>query len=195
MAISNEKLLEFVRRNPIGVACGIISLGLGIAYYFRADLNDDADAILTAKQADSDRYAQNIRYAGGPGSSELTADFEALTAANKQITARLIRTQFGVNYGFFEKICADTGAKKISLNQSAASASSKSVAKGGFVPVGFTFVVQGTYGQILDVLYRLENGEHYSRVLTASVTRGGGTGPAADLLTLNLNLELLGLQQ
>ncbi len=195
MAISNEKVLEFVRRNPIGVICGIISLGLGVGYYFRADLNDSADAELTAKSADSDRYSKNIQNAGGLGSPELKENHESLGAANRQITARLVRTQFAVNYGYFEKICADTGAKKITLNQAAASNAAKAVPKGGFVPVGFTFVVQGTYGQILSVLYRLENGEHFSRVLTAAVTKGVAAGPGSDLLTLNLSLELLGLQQ
>jgi hypothetical protein len=195
MAISNEKVLEFVRRNPIGVICGIISLGLGVGYYFRADLTPAADTELAAKETDSKRYDLNIKYAGGLGSAELKENYDSLATANKQIAARLVRTQFAVNYGYFEKICADSGAKKITLNQAAASTAAKAVPKGGFVPVAFTFVVQGTYGQILDVLYRLENGEHFCRILTASVTKGVAAGPGADLLTLNLSVELLGLQQ
>lgn len=195
MAISNEKLLEFGRRNPIGVICGIIALGLGAAHYFRADYNDAAEIELAAKKADSDRIAQNIKNAGGPGSGELKQQYDDLAAANTKISARLIRTQFGVNFGYFEKICVDTGVKLITRNQASPSVAAKAIPKGGFVPVGFTFVVQGSYGQILDVLYHLENGQHFCRVLNASVTKGGGTGPSADLLTLNLSLELLGLQQ
>lgn len=195
MAISNERVLEFVRRNPVGVICGILSLGLGLGYYFRSDYIPAADAELTAKEADRARYDLNIKYAGGLGIPELKENHESLAAANKQIAARLVRTQFAVNFGYFEKICADTGAKKITLNQAAASTAAKAVPKGGFVPVGFTFVVQGTYGQILDVLHHLENGEHFCRILTASVTKGVAAGPGSDLLTLNLSVELLGLQQ
>ena len=79
--------------------------------------------------------------------------------------------------------------------QNQPSAAAKAVPKGGFVPVGFTFVAQGTYGQILALLYHLENGQHFCRVLSASVTKGANSGPGSDLLTLNLSLELLGLQQ
>lgn len=192
MAISNEKLLEFVRRNPVGVICGVISLGLGVAHYFRSDKGPEAEAVLEQKKTDSDRIRNNITNAGG---GELKEQYDTLVALNKQITGRLVGTQIGFNYGYFEKILADTGAKKSALSQNGASAAAKSVPKGGFVPVGFTFVVQGTYGQILDVLYHLENGQHFCRVLSASVTKGGNSGPAADLLTLNLSLELLGLQQ
>lgn len=195
MAISNAKVLEFVRRNPIGVGCGVICFGLLVAYYFRSDLTDTAQTELDAKRDNSDRYSKNIVYAGGLGSLELKDQYASLVDANKQMTARLVRTQFGVNYGYFERILADTGAQKTTLSQNNPSAAAKAVPKGGFVPVGFSFVVQGTYGQMLDVLYRLENGEHFCRVLTASVTKGGGTGPGADLLTLNLSLELLGQQQ
>ncbi len=195
MAISNEKILEFVRRNPVGVICGVISLGLGGAYYFRSDLNDAADAELTAKQADSDKYTNNIQNAGGVGSPVLKEQYDSLVALNKQITGRLVGTQIGFNYGYFEKILADTGAKKNALSQNQPSAAAKAVPKGGFVPVGFTFVAQGTYGQILALLYHLENGQHFCRVLSASVTKGANSGPGSDLLTLNLSLELLGLQQ
>jgi hypothetical protein len=194
MAISNEQLLDFVRRNPIGVACGVISLALFGAYYFRSGLTDEANTTLRTKQDESDRYANNIKNSGGPGSEELKAEYDSLAAANKQIEARLIRTQFGVNYGYFEQIAADTGAKRLSpVSQAAPSAAAKAVPKGGFVPVAFTFVVQGTYAQILDVLDRLENGQHFCRVNTASIGKAAAAG--SDLLTLSLNLELLGLQQ
>lgn len=195
MAISNEKLLEFVRRNPVGVVCGVISLGLGVTHYFRSDLGPEAEAVLEQKKTDSDRFTKNIAYAGGVGSPELKEQYDSLAALNKQITGRLVGTQIGFNYGYFEKILADTGAKKSVLSQNTAPAAAKSVPKGGFVPVGFSFVVQGTYGQILDVLYHLENGQHFCRVLNASVTKGANSGPGSDLLTLNLSLELLGLQQ
>jgi hypothetical protein len=194
MAITNEQLLEFVRRNPIGVACGVICLGLGATYYFRSGLTPAAEAELADKETNSFRFEKNIENAGGPGSPELKQHLETLTAANKQIEGRLVRTQYSVHYGYFEKIAADTGAKRITLSQSTVvSAAARAVPKGGFVPVSFSFVVQGTYGQILDVLHRIENGQHFARVTNASVSKGTGTAP--DILTLSLNLDLLGLQQ
>lgn len=193
MAISNQQLLDFVRRNPIGVACGVISLVLGVAYYFRSDLPEVGRTALSGKDDENKRFEANITNAGGPGSQELKEQQDTLVAANKQIESRLISTSFGVNYGYFEKITAETGAKRLSpVSQAAPTAAAKAVPKGGFVPVAFTFVVQGTYGQVLDVLYRLENGQHFCRITSASI--GKGTGAASDQVTLNLNLELLGLQ-
>ena len=59
-----------------------------------------------------------------------------------------------------------------------------------FVPIGFTLSAQGNFGQLLDLLHRLENGAHYCRILNASTIKVGSEG--TDLLTLSLTIELLG---
>jgi hypothetical protein len=190
MAISNEQVIEFVKRNPIGVACGVISIGLIATYYVRSGKLAEAESILETTTTESLRHEKNLEYAGGEG---LKQDYDNLVAANKAIEGRLIRTGFGINYGYFQKIAADTGTKSVSLNQAAAGAAARAIPRGGFVPVAFNFVVQGTYGQILDVLYRLENGQHFCRVLNAGISKQSGAG--SDTLTLTLSLELLGIQQ
>ena len=63
--------------------------------------------------------------------------------------------------------------------------------KGTFSPVGFTFVVQGDLGQLMQVLHILEGGTHYCRVLSASCSLSGVNRNVP--LTLSLNLELLAL--
>jgi hypothetical protein len=95
------------------------------------------------------------------------------------------------NLQYFYEIESATGAK-LTPDQIAGRAPAKNAPKTFFTPVGFTLVAQGDYSQLMDVLRRLENGQHYCRVLTCNLRplteqRGGALG-------MTLTLELLGTQ-
>jgi hypothetical protein len=178
MSISNEQLLAFIKRNPVSITCAVLSLALGAAIYFRSGAIPAERALLEQKSAEGERLAINIKYG-----NQLKEQLDELTAASRAIDARLLPSQLGIKQQYFYKLEADTGVKLVSLSPGGPSPTQVK----NFVTVPFGVSVQGTYPQIIDFLRRVENGPHYSRVLSAMV---GKTG--ADTVALSLNLEILG---
>jgi hypothetical protein len=184
--MNSEALLSLVRKNPVSVVCGLVSLILVGLIYFRLDAIPAAEAELALKQAESERLATNVKYA-----AQLKEQLEALVEANKDIDTRIIReNQRGVNTQYFYKLESDTGVKLVDFRPLEARAPAKG-SKTMLMPVGFNLSVQGSYPQVLDFLRQLEGGARYSRVLTASIS--GSVTNRAGPLTLSLTVELLGL--
>lgn len=182
--MTNEELMAFVKKNPISVGCGVVSLALLASLYFRSDLKTNAETLLAEKSAEGERLASNIRHSDG-----LDEDLARVTAANKEIDSRLVKiSELGNNSQFFYRLEGETGVKLIDFRQLT---HTPGKAKGAFTPVGFSVSAEGDMRQLLHFLRLLESGTHYCRVLTASITN---RGPAArnPALTISLNLELLG---
>jgi hypothetical protein len=182
--MNTAEFVAFVKKNPITVGCGVLSLALGVGIYLHSGTLPDTDAELRQKTAEADKYAANIK-----NSSQLKEQLDVLTAANKEIDSRLVHNQLGVNYQFFYKLFADTGVKQIELHQVPVPAAK--VGKGAFIPVGFSVAVQGDQAQLLQLLHTLESGVRYCHVLTATCNANAANRSAP--LTLSLTLELLGV--
>ncbi|HEX2852085.1 MAG TPA: hypothetical protein VHO24_02520 [Opitutaceae bacterium] len=186
MSLTNEQVVEFAKKNPISVGCGVLIVALLATAYFRADLPGEAETELEQKSSEAARLAANLKNA-----AHLKEHFDAVSAAQKQIESRLIQPkQLTTNSQYFYKLESETGVKLLDQGQTALTAAQRKDIKGNYLPTVFTLSVQGDYSQVLTFLRRLENGSHYCRVLTAqcsnsSAERGGQ-------LTLALNLELLG---
>jgi hypothetical protein len=188
MSISNEQLISFLKKNPIGVGCGVLSLVLAVTIYLRDDLVPAAHAELDEKNALSDRLAANLKYG-----KDLPEQLQQLTDNNKAINSRLISaTQILTNQQYFYNLETVTGTK-IGLTPMTTPAQARA-AKTTFVPIAFNLNIQGTYPQLLDFLGRLESGLHFCRVLNARCSKASGpaAGGNGDMLTLTLSLELLG---
>jgi hypothetical protein len=184
MSISNEQLFTFLRKNPIGIGCVLLSLVLVGFIYSRGELLPAARGLLDEKSTEGERLAANVKY-----SNQLREQVDEIVAAGKAIDGRLIyAAQLASNLEYFYKLEADTNTRLLSLTPLTTPARPGN-AKTTFVPIGFTLNVQGSYAQILDFLHRLENGLHYARILNATCAKVSVEG---DLLTLNLNVELLG---
>lgn len=184
--MTNEELFGFIKKNPVSVGCGLLSIALGAGIYLRSGEVPAAEAELAQRTAEADRYSANIKNA-----AQLKEQHEALVTAAKEIDSRLVRaSQLGVNNQYFFKLENETGTKLVDFRQGGLMA-----VKGGkpnFNPVAFTVAVQGELPQLMHFLHLLESGAHYCRVQSATCLPAGGTG-AKRLLTLTLNLELLGL--
>lgn len=183
--MTKDDLLSFLKKNPIGVGCGLLSIGLGAAIYFRGDKLPAAEEELIQQSAEASRLAANLQNA-----AQLKEQLEALVTADKEVESRLLHaSQTLNNYQIFYKLESETGAK-MTINPGVVAAP-KPGQKNAFVSVPFSITAQGTQAQILDLLRRLESGAHYCRIMSAScsvpvVDRNGA-------LSLSLNLELLGL--
>jgi hypothetical protein len=184
--MTNEEQIALLKKNPISVGCGVLSILLGVLIYFRGDAIPTVEADLTQKSASAERLAQNLKY-----SAQLKEQLDALQAAAKTIDSRIIRaSQVGINTQYFYQLESDTGVKLVDFRPQGSAAPAKG-AKSTYFPVAFIVSVQGTLPQVLDFIRQLEGGARYGRIVTASVStvpanRGGP-------LTLSVVVELLGL--
>ena len=192
MAISNEQLLGVIKKYPIVVLCIFLSLAVLVGAYLRADLTPKATQELDELAKKGKRMAANIKNA-----SELDEQLEAMTEANKEISARLVRfDQLAVNLQYFYSLEASTGTKLVDLRQMGSLPLGK---KGSqiFDSVSFSVSLMGTYPQLVEFLQRLEGGTHFCRIMSASFTPVANEGAAGlslgrpESLILTLTLELL----
>lgn len=188
--MTTADLAALCKKHPISASCALLSVLLFAAAYLRQEEVPGAEAELSLRSADGDRVAINNKNA-----AQLREHAEAIAAARAEIEARLVRPrQLGTNTQYFYKLETDTGVKILDLRQTSGTSptnTAKAAAKQSYVPVGFTVSVQGTLNQVLDFVRHVEGGAHYSRVLSASITSNAAA--RGSVLTLGLNLELLGL--
>lgn len=184
--MTNEELFALVKKNPIGVGCGVLSLALAAGIYFRGDEVPAATQELTQKSEEGARLATNLQNA-----AQLKEQIDMLAACEKELQSRLIHSsQTLTNYQYFYKLESDTGAKMTVISQGAVGLAPKTGPKTVFVGVPFTINLLGTMPQLVDYLRRLESGARYCRVM--SVTCGVPVSDRGSPVTLSLNLELLG---
>lgn len=184
--MNKDTLIAGLKKHPLPVVCFTLSLAIGGVLISRMGNIATLEEDIQKKSELAEKYSANIKY-----SAQLKEQFEAVTAANKAIDARLARaSQQGNNTQYFYKLERDTGVKLLSFSQAPTPPAGKG-AKTTFASVPFSVSVQGTLPQVLNFLRQVESGTHYARVnsSTFSVGQGGRTGP----VTLTLNLELLGL--
>jgi hypothetical protein len=185
MSLSNEQLVDFIKKNPISIGCTVLSLALLGSIYVRGDYMAAAAAQLEQKSAEADRLDRNLKNA-----AQLKEHLDAVIAAGKEINGRLINAEnLPANNQYFYKLESETGVKLIGDPRQSAGPAKKDP-KVAFVPTVFALNVQGDYAQILMFLRHLENGTAYCRVLAA--TCNSSTTERSPQLLLSLNLELLG---
>lgn len=197
--MTNEELKIFVKKNPLGVTCGVVILLLVLAWFLRSgtaadlvglDLVDTAPAAekeLGEKTKEARGYETNARYA-----AQMKEHLEALAIANKEIDTRLVRAgQLAANYQIFYRLFAESGVKQSELRQIGVAPAPKGAAAKPFVPVAFAVTVTGNFNQIVHFLRLLETGSRYTRLVNAvcSVPSSDRNGPC----TLALTVEILGL--
>jgi hypothetical protein len=185
--MSNEDLFAFLRKNMISVACVIVSIGIGFVLYYRNDNLPDAEKVLAARTKEGELLAANIE-----DSSQLKEQHAALAAANDAISNRMIRVgQLAENMQYFYRLESATSTKLSDPRQLSWNPPAKNAPKTNFTPIGFALNAQGDYGQELDLLRRLESGEHYCRIISLNIR------PLAEMrggpLLMSINLDLLGM--
>jgi hypothetical protein len=186
--MTNEELIAFLRKNIVSVSCVIASLLIGGVVYWRSDMLPEAEKILQDKTQKGELLAANIE-----DGNQLKEQYTALIASNNQIADRLIHVgQLAENLEYFYRLESDTGCKIPDPRQIPVMQPAKNAPKTNFTPIGFNLVAQGDYHQLMDLLRKLEGGDHYCRILACNIKpvsemRGGA-------LSMTLSIELLGLQ-
>lgn len=184
--MSNEELIAFLKKNVIAVACVAVCLAVAAGLYFRNDLLPEAEKTFSENAEKAALLAANIE-----NMEQLKDQRAAIGSANQAMQDRMIRVgQLAENLQYFYKLESDTNAKLTDLRQNPLPPAGRNAAKTNFIAIGFSLTAQGSYAQLMDLLRRIEGGEHYCRILTCNVhPTSEGRGGA---LTMVLSLELLG---
>lgn len=183
--MSNEQLLELIKKNPLSVACGVLVLVLGVTTYLRWDRVPEAVTLLEEKVAQGERLNANVSNA-----VQLPEHLAAITEARVEVEKRFVKgSELAKNLQYFYRLEAETGVKLLTLRQNPLP-TTKAGAKVLFSGVGFTVSFQGRYLTAMDFLRRLESGVHFSRITSAGIAAAAGnrSGP----VTISLSLELFG---
>ncbi len=189
MAITIQDLSAYLKKYPLAIGCGTLSVVLLAGLFIRSSRTGELVAQLRQKEQDGQRILDNVR-----DGANLAEQNEALTASVRELESRLIRgSERAGNQQYFYQIESETGVKEVNLQ--AAAVGPQRGPKTLYTPVGFTITVQGDYRQILGFLGRLESGPHFYRLNRGTVMRPkqGVTGSPSGTLILTLNLDLLGL--
>jgi hypothetical protein len=186
-----EPVITTLKANPISVACGALALTLAVGIYLRSGRLPESEALLEQKVTQGERIDANLK-----NGVQLADQYAAISAARKEIEARLIRPdELAKNLQFFYKLEADTGTKLVDLRQNVL-VPGKAGGKGktAYTGIVYAVAVRGDYSRLLDFLRRLESGQRYCRVMSATLigVSNGVEGSRGNDLTLNLGLELLG---
>ena len=186
--MTSEEINAFVRKNMICVVCVAVSLVILVTLYLRSDVLPGAEDVLAQKTKEGELIAANIE-----DSKQLKEQYAALETANEAISARMIHVgQLAENLQYFYRLESDTNTKLTDLRQLPWQPPAHNAPKTIFTPVAFAVTAQGDYPQLMDLLRKLENGEHYCRVLSCSLK------PTAEQrgvpLLMTLSIELMGVQ-
>jgi hypothetical protein len=192
MAINTEQIVGFLRKNPVGVSCTSLVIVMGVYLGFRYDALPDAETQLVATTELADRLGLNLK-----NSAQLPEQLKELRDSTARLDTRLVHpADLATNLQYFYKLVADTGTKLIELRQLQPAPGQKK--EGPFTPVSYVVSVRGPYAQVMALVASLENGHYFSRIQSATVAPAQPAGSetddtSADLVTITLNLDLLGV--
>lgn len=188
--MTNQQVVAFIKAQPIGIGCGILCVALGVAIYLRGDKIPEAEALLEEKTTLGERIDSNLK-----NGVQLSEQLATLTAARTQIENRLVHPEeLAKNQQYFYRLEAETSTKLAELRQNSAQKPNAKGPKTNYIPVGYAVTVRGTYAHLLEFLRRLETGQRYCRVNTATIMLASGSDrDRGGEITLSLGLELLGI--
>ena len=191
MAFTTKSIGAFLKKYPVAIGCGVLSVVLLAGSYIRNSRASELVTLMRQKEEEGQKILDNIR-----NGTNLPEQFETLSAATKGLEARLVRApERARNQQYFYRIESDTGVKELSLQPNPSSPAQQRGPKTLYTGISYTIAVQGDYRQILNFVGRLESGPHFYRPISASFSRPGQRGGPNPSPTINLSLtlELLGL--
>lgn len=190
--MTGTDLRALIRKHPTGFGALLVCVICGgLVYYRGSEITERTRrSEETAKKARE--YQTNITNA-----TNLSEQAEAMQAAGKELESRLVRpTQIALNLQYFYRMESDTGVKILDVRQnySPAARTAQRRPATAYVPVPYTVSVQGTFSQTLLFLKKIEAGPRMTRFSNVTFTKAGGSDSSdgSSLMTLSINLELLG---
>jgi Tfp pilus assembly protein PilO len=176
------KLLDFIRRWPYSVSCGLLTLLLvGGVVYLHFEI-DRLESSLKSKSKEGEEMLDKL-----VSSSTLRQELTDIRQVTRRIEENLVvETNLAENLWYFYKLEDQTKAQLPELHQVSSPAADKSP---HFRRVPYGLRVIGTYEHVAAFLLALETGPRLVKITTFSISR---TDPSGASISLDLNVELLG---
>jgi hypothetical protein len=182
--MTNEEFMAFLKKNVISVSCAVASVLIALVIYYRSDSLPDAEKELADQASKGELLAANIE-----DSAQLKEQHASLVASNNAIADRMIRVgQLAENLQYFYRLESETGTRLTDPRQNPWSPPGKNAAKSNYTTVNFALSATGDYGQIIDLLRKLEDGEHYCRINTCTIRPSGLARGSPITMTVSLDL-------
>jgi len=191
MPITSKDVIAVLKKHPVAIGCGLLSVILLGASYWRSSRVSELAEELKQKEQEGQAILDDIR-----NGANVAEQFDALTVTTKELESRLVRgSERARNQQYFYRLESDTGVKEINLQPASFSSPPLHGPKPIYIGVGYTIAVQGDFRQDLDFISRLESGQHFYRLVNGTVLRDGvrGSTPGPGTVTVTLNLEFLGV--
>lgn len=186
MSLTGKDLVGVAKKHPVGVGCALLSVVLLALLYLRGGNIEEAQARLEEVTATADRLKTNINY-----SAQLSGQVESLSHAVDVLKERTMQPgALAQNLRYFYKLESDAGVTLIDLRQMNPvypPAPKKNASQPIFISLPFSVGVQGEFNKVMTFLRKLENGEHFGRINTASLRPSASRSD----VTLTLAVELL----
>lgn len=181
--MTSADLVSLVKKQPVGFACGVVSLILAGFLYYRGGVVGEKQTEYETKSAEAAKIVANVA-----ASRDLPEQVKEIQALTKELEGRLVSAgQLAINQQYFYKLELESEVKLLEVRQNALPKKGAATYSG----VSFNVTVQGPFKKIMTFLNRLENGRHLCRFTGAAFGKSRG-GSTPDEMTLALNLELLG---
>ncbi len=182
--MTGAEFISLLKKHPIGVFCGIISLFCGVELYLRSDVLDETKLMVEAAIKQRDAMISNVRNSTG-----LAQQVDALQQATKQLESRLVKAnQLATNLQYFYRLESDTGVKLTDVRQNQVGRANA----GLYIGIPYTVSYQGTHKQALEFLQRVESGKYFSKFSSISFNKAAGSESTSGILSVTMNIELLG---
>jgi hypothetical protein len=177
MSIDARTLTAVVKKYPIPVISAIIAVVLVVVLYLRSDLSVIQQAQLDKFTAEGKLYRTNVS-----NSAQLEEQIDFMVQANAAVRARALNASgLAENLQYFYRLESEVGIKYRDLRPAGKGKGST------YVPLSYIVSFEGTFTQVITYLKHLEQGAYFCRITGASLSGG------ADKVTINLNLDVLGL--
>ena len=183
--MTSADLIASVRKQPVGFGCGALCIILAVILYIRSSIIEEKQTEYEAKAAEATKILSNVSV-----SKNLPEQVTEIQGFSKEMESRLVHAgQLAVNLQYFYKLEAENEVKLLDVRQNNVPKNASSL----YMGVPYNVTVQGPYKQVLAFLCRLENGRRFCHFSGANFVKVNGVeGSAQNMVTLTLNLELLG---
>ncbi len=186
--MSAETVISTFKQYPTLILCGVLSVVVLVAIVVRGGGISDARERLDELTREGQRMDQNISH-----SVDLERHVAELRGMMGDVSARLVRSsELARNLQYFYRFESETGVSITSLDQRGRveAGDDDEDDDGAYVPVRYELAIEGGFPDILEFVYRIENGRHFARFNQFEIVRGQRTDSM--VMRMAMNLELLG---
>lgn len=194
-----EAILARLRQYPIAVGAGVAALILAAFAYFRAGTVPELTARESSLSSEAALMDRNVTQSVG-----LSEHVEKMRTVVATIQERLMESeQKAINYQYLYDLEQASKVRITAMAQNDVVTDARQ--RGGkptpshYIGIPFNMSVQGSFGEVMEFLYRLETGRRFARIdvfslslAPGALTPGAAPGTGTDQVALAIQFEVLG---